>query len=224
MKNITPILFLLALIHAPLHAHGAQTSSGKIPVSDQIPDHKLCNIYFPLYEEAFGIPKNLLKAISVTESGHRHKNIVVSWPWTINVDGKSYRFANKTTAIKAVETLQAQGKKSIDIGCMQVNLKHHPKAFSSLDQAFDPKYNVGYAATFLRSNYRKYKSWDKASELYHSADADRGNDYLQKVYANWGHGKAPKKSHSSFKVSIRNAEPTQENISNITSSVLKNFE
>ena len=32
---------------------------------------------------------------------------------------------------------------------MQVNLGYHPDAFEDLEQAFDPTYNVAYAASFL---------------------------------------------------------------------------
>ena len=48
-----------------------------------------------------------------------------------------------------MRAVQAQGVRSIDIGCMQVNLMHHPNAFATLDAAFDPLANALYAARFL---------------------------------------------------------------------------
>ena len=42
-------------------------------------------------------------------------------------------------AVAAVQALQARGVRSIDVGCLQVNLMYHPIAFASLDDAFDPR-------------------------------------------------------------------------------------
>jgi hypothetical protein len=55
------------------------------------------------------------------------------WPWAIDADGVGQFFATKAQAVAAVAALQAQGVHSIDVGCMQVNLMHHPDAFTSLD-------------------------------------------------------------------------------------------
>ena len=45
-----------------------------------------------------------------------------------------------------MNSYRAQGARSIDVGCMQVNLLHHADAFASLEQAFDPVANARYAA------------------------------------------------------------------------------
>ena len=55
-----------------------------------------CIIATKKYEEIYGIPKNLLLSVSLTESGRRIKNgEFVSWPWTINRKGKGKFFNNK---------------------------------------------------------------------------------------------------------------------------------
>jgi hypothetical protein len=38
--------------------------------------------------------------------------------------------------------MQGEGVRSIDIGCMQINLVHHPDAFGSLEAGFDPITNA----------------------------------------------------------------------------------
>ena len=58
-------------------------------------------------------------------------------------------------AIAAVKALQARGVRSIDVGCMQINLSYHPHAFRDLDQAFDPHANAAYAERFLTQLYRR---------------------------------------------------------------------
>lgn len=148
---------------------------------------KLCTKHFANSERQNGIPTHLLSAIASTESGRYHQGlgIRIPWPWTINAAGKGYYFATKDEAIAAVRKLRARGVDSIDVGCMQVNLMHHPRAFTSLEQAFDPKYNVQYAAGFLRDLYQETRSWKEAAGDYHSKTPARGKQYVGQVYSSW---------------------------------------
>jgi hypothetical protein len=148
---------------------------------------KHCTRQLPRYERQYGIPTHLLSAIASTESGRYHKglNIKVPWPWTINADGAGYYLDSKSEAIAMVRKLQSRGVKSIDVGCMQVNLMHHPMAFGSLEEAFDPEHNVAYAASFLRSIYQEESSWKKAAAFYHSRTPSRGGEYVGHVYNSW---------------------------------------
>jgi hypothetical protein len=66
---------------------------------------------------------------------------------------------------------------------MQINLMHHPDAFASLEQAFDPQANAAYAARFLTTLHQQTGSWDRAIAWYHSATPELGDDYLRKVSA-----------------------------------------
>ncbi len=91
------------------------------------------------------------------------------WPWTINVEGEGHIYNSKAEVIAAVRGYQAHGVRSIDVGCMQVNLMYHPDAFASLDQAYDPAANAVYAAHFLNELYATTHNWQQATALYHSA-------------------------------------------------------
>jgi hypothetical protein len=73
--------------------------------------------------------------------------------------------------------------RSIDIGCMQVNLLHHPQAFASLEAGFDPTKNVAYAVRFLRELHARTGDWNQAVAMYHSATPERGLIYQQRVMA-----------------------------------------
>lgn len=148
---------------------------------------KLCTSYLPRHERQYGIPVHLLAAISSTESGRYHKGLGMSlpWPWTINVEGKGYFFDTKAEAVTAVKQLQERGFKSIDVGCMQVNLHHHPEAFSNLEQAFDPAYNIAYGAQFLKKNFEESGSWKTATAYYHSKTPSLGDGYSQLVFNAW---------------------------------------
>jgi hypothetical protein len=150
---------------------------------------KQCTRFFSQYEQKHDIPKHLLAAIATTESGRYHKGLdmPVPWPWTINAEGKGQYFQTKHDAIRAVKRLQASGVKSIDVGCMQVNLHYHADAFSTLVAAFDPKYNVAYAASFLRTHYDETTNWKKATAYYHSRIPSKGSKYVGRVMKKWKH-------------------------------------
>lgn len=143
-----------------------------------------CDLHIQEMESMHQIPRHLLNAIAHVESGRTMADkSTIAWPWTINVDGKGYVFDSKQEAISAVKRFQSLGKKSIDIGCMQINLKHHPNAFSSLDVAFDPKHNVSYGARFLVGLKNQMNGdWSKAIAHYHSASPKHHTPYRQKVY------------------------------------------
>jgi soluble lytic murein transglycosylase-like protein len=138
-------------------------------------------------ESRSGIPKKLLTAISLVESGRwdAETGKGVAWPWTVTAEGKGRFFPTKAAAIAAVRRLQARGVTSIDVGCMQVNLHYHPSAFASLDEAFDPGRNVAYGAKFLSDLKRDHGNWQQAVQHYHSSSPERRIPYQRKVYAAW---------------------------------------
>jgi len=140
--------------------------------------------YASRYNQSFGLPENTLSAIASVESGrkkHKTSNYKTPWPWTINVSGNGYFFKTRTSAIRKVKELRRKGISNIDVGCMQINLYYHPKAFSSLKEAFNPNTNVLYAANFLSKLYKQEGNWSKAISRYHSGKKERGQKYLQKV-------------------------------------------
>lgn len=129
------------------------------------------------------IPTDTLYSISLNETGRVHstKKVKLSWPWAVNVEGLGHFFNTKQEAVHFVKKQIAEGKESIDVGCMQVNLKHHPKAFKSVEEAFDPRANIAYAASFLRSKYDQLGCWHKAIAHYHSATETLGTKYKNNV-------------------------------------------
>ncbi|MGD8810253.1 MAG: lytic transglycosylase domain-containing protein [Gammaproteobacteria bacterium] len=152
----------------------------------------LCANAVAAQEKRHGIPKRLLTAISLVESGRWDAKAGkgAAWPWTVTAQGKGRFFPTKAAAIAAVKRLRAGGITSIDVGCMQVNLHFHPTAFKSLSAAFDPAQNASYAATFLTDLKRDHGSWQRAVQHYHSSTAKKRIPYQKKVYAAWRGTKA----------------------------------
>lgn len=152
-------------------------------VDREINESRKCSAIFSYFEKRFNIPKDLLHSISLRESAKKHssRNLAIVWPWTANVGGQGYYFNNKRDAVNFTKNQLASGVTNIDVGCMQINLKYHPNAFTSLEQAFSPRSNVGYGAKFLTEKYIQHGDWISAVGNYHSADPARGRDYRRKV-------------------------------------------
>ena len=150
-------------------------------------DSALCRAAISTVEEAKHIPDAFLSAIARVESGraNRATGTLAAWPWTINAEGSGSFFNSKAEAIVAVRALQARGVRSIDVGCLQVNLLNHPDAFSSLEEAFDPTANANYASSFLLSLFARTRSWPRAAAAYHSQTPTIGADYQRRVLAEW---------------------------------------
>ena len=146
-----------------------------------------CRSAIAAAERGHGVPPQLLASIGRVESGRRDPVTGTwgAWPWTINAEGQGSYFETKAAAIQAVQTLQARGVRSIDVGCMQVNLMHHPNAFPTLDMAFEPSVNADYAARFLLQLHDQTGDWTKATADYHSANPEEGGPYAAKVISVW---------------------------------------
>jgi hypothetical protein len=150
----------------------------------------LCETAVTTAEYVNRLPPRLLGAISLTETGRIDpaNGRVRPWPWTINAEGEGQFFETPQAAIAAVKALQARGVRSIDVGCLQVNLMYHPDAFASLEEAFDPRTNANYAARFLNSLYGDRKDWASAIADYHSETPVLGDAYRVLVMARWQNG------------------------------------
>jgi hypothetical protein len=181
MRPLMPLLRLLSTLPVLL-AGGAWAQSG--PAA-------LCRAAIASAELDHHVPDAFLSAIAKVESGRLVDGVVEPWPWTINAEGKGSFFATKEDAIAAVQSLQARGVRSIDVGCMQVNLLQHPEAFHALDQAFDPTANAQFAAGLLVSLFGQMGSWPLAAAAYHSQTPTIGAAYQKQVLAAWAEPDRP---------------------------------
>jgi hypothetical protein len=147
----------------------------------------LCRENVDVAERLVSIPRYLLSAISSVESGRwsEANQARISWPWTVMAEGRGRYLPSKSAAIAEVRALQAKGVRNIDVGCMQINLLFHGDAFVDLEQAFDPAFNVAYAAAFLLRLREEERSWTRAIGRYHSATPVFANRYKTKVRRAW---------------------------------------
>ena len=167
--------FVLLLLLLPVVPAGANPS-------------QLCQGAVTRAERAAAIPAGLLHAIGRVESGRRDPETgeFGPWPWTVNAEGRGQFFPTREAAIAAVREMQARGVRSMDVGCMQVNLHHHPRAFANLEEAFDPEANARYAARFLGELQAARGDWMVAAGHYHSHTPELSQAYRARVQAAWG--------------------------------------
>lgn len=145
-------------------------------------DWSACRRAIAAVEPASGIPAGLLGAIALVEAGRASPSgRPEPWPWSWNAEGETGSAPSKAAAVEAVAAMRARGMRSIDVGCMQVNLLHHPDAFPSLDAAFDPATNARYAARFLNRLRAGSPDWGEAIGRYHSGEPERGAAYNRRV-------------------------------------------
>lgn len=142
-----------------------------------------CASAIAVVEQNSGLPPGLLLSIALVETGRAMPGVggMQPWAWSWNAGGRGGVATSKAAAVAAVTSLRAAGVTSIDVGCMQINLLHHPTAFESLDEAFDPIANVRYAAAFLLQLRARLPDWEAAIRRYHSGNAERGEAYQRRV-------------------------------------------
>ncbi len=175
LRGLVPVLVFVL---------GAVLAGPALPAQNPQETWNSCAQRTAAAERAAGMPTHLLTAVSKVESGRWHAETgeIIAWPWTVTAGGEGRFLPSKEAVIAEVERLRAQGVTNIDVGCMQINLYHHPKAFDSLEQAFDPDRNVAYAIGFLRDLRDRWGSWTRAVGNYHSNTPTLSGRYRAKVF------------------------------------------
>lgn len=113
-------------------------------------------------------PEEILRALTRTETGRRLEGELRPWPWTVNMEGEGFWFDSRAEALAFVKKRHAQGARSFDVGCFQINYRWHGEAFNSIEAMFDPVENAAYAARFLTDLKSEGGQWRDAVGRYHS--------------------------------------------------------
>ncbi|WP_236024678.1 lytic transglycosylase domain-containing protein [Arenibaculum pallidiluteum] len=156
------------------------------PVQDALPDEAACVAAILDAEREAGIADRRLLAMGFTEAGRALPDgLFTVWPWTVTAEGKGRFFPDRPSAVAHVQNLLASGVRSVDVGCLQVNLRWHPDAFPDIETAFDPAANARYAARYLTA-LRGGAAGDLGAAIgrYHSAQSERQDAYRARVQGN----------------------------------------
>lgn len=125
--------------------------------------------------ERYQIPAGILYAVGLTETGRKGS----LQPNALNIEGKAIFPKNRSEALTAFHDARREGRKLIDLGCMQVNYHYHSANFRNVEDMLDPRRNVDYAARFLANLHARHSTWSMAVARYH---AGPDNDPAQKAY------------------------------------------
>lgn len=131
-------------------------------------------------EDKYGLPPYLLAAIALTESGYNGRPN----PFAMNITGKAH-YAKGTDEMEAVVARSGGEKASIDVGCLQINLRWHSDRFRDWRSLLVPRYNAEYAALYLTELKKRYGTWNAAVGAYHSRTPWKSANYACLVSRRW---------------------------------------
>lgn len=173
-RAIWPLALVVAL--APVLVGPAFAQDG----AEDDPDAALCEAAIVNGARRGGVPPEVLHAVALTETGRKSNGRIRPYPWAINREGKGYWFKTREEAIAFARESLTEGRKSFDVGCVQINYRWHGFAFPSLEDMFDPQWTATYAAQFLRTLYEERGSWSEAAGAYHSLSPDLAAIYRER--------------------------------------------
>jgi len=136
--------------------HGAQPftvvpkhSSHSPSVGRSVAAVDLSRTIWERVSDKYGVDPLVLYAVALIESGRSDGVQVKPWAWAINEEGRGHYHPNKSSAWAGIQIHLASGRRSLDIGFMQVNLKWHRKRVQHLEDLLDPHTNIDLGARIL---------------------------------------------------------------------------
>ena len=110
---VLALLLSLALPAGPLRADSAESGA------------QICERAIIAGARRAGLPQDVLHAISLTETGRAQGGRLRPYPWAINREGKGFWFQNRDEALAFARASLAEGRRSFDVGCFQINYLWH---------------------------------------------------------------------------------------------------
>jgi len=136
-----------------------------------------CMDYLPDAERYYDIPKGLLTAIALTESGRDGRPD----PWALNIDGQAQFATSYAVAVRLLRDATGAPRLDAAVGCMQIYMRYHLADVGAPEWVLKPRNNVRYAAAFLRRLFDQYGDWRSAVAHYNAADWTAQQTYLCQV-------------------------------------------
>lgn len=165
---------LICVIAAPQATLAAKLRAAPHP--DQV--SKMCDAAAVRASAESGVPIDVLRAITRTETGRNGSSGLAPWPWTVNMEGTGKWFDTEDEARRYVRAHFQRGARSFDVGCFQINYKWHNQAFETIEEMFDPLANARYAARFLSELHSEFGSWTRAAGAFHSRTPKYADRYV----------------------------------------------
>ncbi|MES2607395.1 MAG: transglycosylase SLT domain-containing protein [Pseudomonadota bacterium] len=177
IKRIITMTFLgFATLSFPIKANPLpKIKRANTNDNDSLAHSTDCSEIISQIETEYNIPKNLLAAVAMVESGQK--------PYAVHSCGRAFYFKSHADAVKYV-TDQVQKGENLYLGTMQICFKSHRKELKSIEHALNPYNNIRFAGKLLKSLYKKHGTWFDAVKYYNAST--RRVAYTKRVMAIWG--------------------------------------
>lgn len=159
MKAALALLLVLLGVQ-PLYAES--DSSAAVPFME----------FFESTSRELDIPVSVVLAIARVESEIK--------PWTLNVEGQSFRFTSKSEALEKAMEARRDGL-SFDVGIMQINSWWLDRYDIPPEAAFDPLANIYLGCWIFKQELVRHKDLRTAIGAYHSPNPLRASRYADQV-------------------------------------------
>lgn len=171
VRSARQLVFVLALavMLLPVPAAATASAAGSTPA--------LCLDAARAAAARHGIPAGMMRAITLVETRRKVGGVSGPWPWTLNIAGQGYWYDTRAEALAHAEREVARGRRSVDLGCFQLNTRWHGENFNALDEMLEPALAADYAARFLGQLFAETGNWMRAAGLYHSRTPVRARRY-----------------------------------------------
>lgn len=148
---------------------------------------------YQLAAQRAGVPPTVLYAVALQESGVRRNERTVPWPWSLNVAGRSRRFATRASACAGLlQAMRSTPHTRIDAGLGQINLGYHRHRVDAPCELLDPYRNLAVAAEILHEQHTPGEDWLLAIGRYHRpAGGEPAARYRRSVSAHLARLQAP---------------------------------
>lgn len=142
-----------------------------------VPARAGCLDHIVAAEKEYGIPKGMLMAVSLVESGAGG----APSPFAMNIRGRTVIPRSEAEAATFLRDNQGNLRGAIYAGCMQLSLTDHKESFRPVEKIVNPEQNVRYAARFLVALRRETGSWAGAVAKYNGSSGKRAAAYQCKI-------------------------------------------
>lgn len=142
---------------------------------------ELCERAAQVAARETGVPEDVLRAITLAETGRSRGGAVRPWPWSANIGGQGHWLESEAALRALIDAAMAAGQRQIDIGCFQINWHWHRGAFGHPHELVDPLTGARYAARYLTALISELGDLEAAIGAYHSRDPARAARYGARV-------------------------------------------
>jgi hypothetical protein len=132
--------------------------------------------------QEYGIDPHLLYSIALVESMSLWSDGKIRpWRWALNVDGKSYYPKTREDAANIISANMSSAS-NIDIGAMQISLRHHKDKVQCPLDLLDIENNIRVGAQILRVALDSTDNPIIGIGRYHSWSNSKAKEYGRKVF------------------------------------------